>query len=98
MLNKVLAWFADSGLPLAFCLLTFLAGYVRGDHVTSLDYEFRIASLKADWAEREKTRAEAVAVAERQSRERLAAATARGEKLARELAAKPPNLTPNARP
>ena len=92
MLNKVLAWFADSGLPLAFCLLTFLAGYVRGDHVTSLDYEFRIASLKADWAEREKTRAEAVAVAERQSRERLAAATARGEKLARELAAKTAEL------
>lgn len=88
MLNKVLAWFADSGLPLAFCLLTFLAGYVRGDHVTSLDYEFRIASLKADWAEREKARAEAVAVAERQSRERLAAATALGEKLASELAAK----------
>lgn len=88
MLNKVLAWFADSGLLLALCLFTFLAGYVRGDHVTSLDYEFRIASLKADWAEREKARAEAVAVAERQSRERLAAATALGEKLASELAAK----------
>ena len=88
MLNKVLAWFADSGLSLALCLLTFLAGYVRGDHVTGLDYEFRIASLKADWAEREKARAEAVAVAERQSRERLAAATALGEKLASELAAK----------
>ena len=88
MLNKVLAWFTDSGLLLALCLLTFLAGYVRGDHVTGLDYEFRIASLKADWAEREKARAEAVAVAERQSRERLAAATALGEKLASELAAK----------
>ena len=83
-----MAWFADSGLLLALCLLTFLAGYVRGDHVTSLDYEFRIASLKADWTEREKAHAEAVAVAERQSRERLAAATARGEKLASELAAK----------
>ena len=56
--------------------------------MTGLDYEFRIASLKADWAEREKARAEAVAVAERQSRERLAAATALGEKLASELAAK----------
>ena len=78
MLNKVLAWFADSGLLLALCLLTFLAGYVRGDHVTGLDYEFRIASLKADWAEREKARAEAVAVAERQSRERLAAAHGAG--------------------
>ena len=62
MLNKVLAWFADSGLLLALCLLTFLAGYVRGDHVTSLDYEFRIASLKADWTEREQAHAEAVAV------------------------------------
>lgn len=69
-------------------LLALLAGYVQGDHVTSLAYEARIASIYAAHAEQERARAEAVAAAEKNARERLAAETARGEKLARELAAK----------
>lgn len=44
--------------------------------------------MNATHAEQERARAEAVAAAEKNARERLAAETARGEKLARELAAK----------
>lgn len=92
MVSKLLAWLADSTLPLIFCLFAFVAGYVRGEHVASLDHEARISALKADWAEREKARAEAVAATERQAREQLKIAVARGENLARELAAKTADL------
>lgn len=48
--------------------------------------------MNAARAEEEKARAEAVAAAERRAHEALVAATARGEKLARELAAKTAEL------
>ena len=48
--------------------------------------------MNAARAEEERARAEAVAAAERQAHEALVAATARGEKLARELAAKTAEL------
>ena len=78
----------DAAIPLIVCLLAFLAGSARGDYVTSRVYEARVASINAAHAEQERARAEAVAAAEKNARERLAAETARGEKLARELAAK----------
>ena len=56
--------------------------------MTSRVYEARVASINAAHAEQERARAEAVAAAEKNARERLAAETARGEKLARELTAK----------
>lgn len=56
------------------------------------EYEAKIATMNATHAEQERARAEAVAAAERQAHEALVAATARGEKLARELAAKTAEL------
>ena len=56
------------------------------------EYEAKIATMNAVRAEEERARAEAVAAAERQAHEALVAATARGEKLARELAAKTAEL------
>ena len=56
------------------------------------EYEARIATINAAHAEQERTRAEAVAAAEKNARERLAAETARGEKFARELAVKTAEL------
>lgn len=50
-------------------------------------YEAELATINAAHAEQERARAEAVAAAERNARERLAAETARGDKLARDLAA-----------
>ncbi len=82
----------DAAIPLIVCLLAFLAGYARGDYVTSRVYEARVASINAAHAEQERARAEAVAAAEKNARERLAAETARGEKFARELAAKTAEL------
>ena len=82
----------DAAIPLIVCLLAFLAGYARGDYVTSRVYEARVASINAAHAEQERARAEAVAAAERRAHEALVAATARGEKLARELAAKTAEL------
>lgn len=91
-MGKIVDWLADAAIPLIVCVFAFLAGYTRGEHVTSLEYEARLASIHAVHAEQERARAEAVAVAERNARERLAAATARGETLARELAAKTAEL------
>ena len=82
----------DAAIPLIVCLLAFLAGYARGDYVTSRVYEARVASINAAHAEQERARAEAVAAAEKNARERLAAETARGEKFARELAVKTAEL------
>lgn len=56
------------------------------------EYEAKIATMNATHAEQERARAEAVAAAERRAHEALVAATARGEKLARELAAKTAEL------
>lgn len=56
------------------------------------EYEARIATMNATHAEQERARAEAVAAAEKNARERLAAETARGEKFARELAVKTAEL------
>lgn len=67
-------------------------GYAAGARHVSNRYEAELASIHAVHAEQERARAEAVAVAERNARERLAAATARGETLARELAAKTAEL------
>lgn len=92
MPSKIADWLTDAAIPLIVCLLAFLAGYARGDYVTSRVYEARVASINAVHAEEEKARAEAVATAEKNARERLAAETVRGEKLARELAAKTAEL------
>ena len=73
-------------------LLALLAGYVQGDHVTSLAYEARIASIYAAHAEQERARAEAVAAAEKNARERLATEAERGNKLAGELLSKTQQL------
>lgn len=56
------------------------------------EYEAKIATINAAHAEQERARAEAVAAAEKNARERLAAETARGEKFARELAVKTAEL------
>jgi len=68
------------------------AGVWRGLDVVTEEYEAKIAVMNAVRAEEERARAEAVAAAERQAHEALVAATARGEKLARELAAKTAEL------
>lgn len=81
------------------CLALLLAGllaawwgYAAGTRHTSERYEAELAAINAAHAEQERTRAEVVAAAEKNARERLAAETARGEKLARELAAKTAEL------
>ena len=81
------------------CLALLLAGllaawwgYAAGTRHTSERYEAELAAINAAHAEQERTRAEAVAAAEKNARERLAAETARGEKFARELAVKTAEL------
>lgn len=73
------------GLPLAICLAALLAGYLHGRDTAEQESNARIAALQAAWAEQERSRAEAVAAAEKSARERLAAATERGDRLAAEL-------------
>ena len=81
------------------CLALLLAGllaawwgYAAGTRHTSERYEAELAAINAAHAEQERTRAEAVAAAEKNARERLAAETARSEKFARELAVKTAEL------
>lgn len=76
----------DGGLPLLLWLLALLAGYTHGRDTAEQEGKARIAALQTAWAEQERGRAEAVAAAEKSARERLAAATERGDKLAAELA------------
>lgn len=80
---KLVSGLADHALPLLFCLLALLAGYAaghgRGEEITRLAYEARLAA-------QERARAEAAAAAEKSARERLAAETERGNRLAAELA------------
>ena len=73
------------GLPLAICLAALLAGYLHGRDTAEQEGNARIAALQAAWAEQERSRAEAVAATEKSARERLAAATERGDRLAAEL-------------
>lgn len=73
------------GLPLAICLAALLAGYLHGRDTAEQESNARIAALQAAWAEQERSRAEAVAAAEKSARERLAAAAERGDRLAAEL-------------
>ena len=73
------------GLPLAICLAALLAGYLHGRDTAEQEGNARIAALQAAWAEQERSRAEAVAAAEKSARERLAAAAERGDRLAAEL-------------
>lgn len=86
---KLVSGLADHALPLLFCLLALLAGYAaghgRGEEITRLAYEARLAA-------QERARAEAAAAAEKSARERLAAETARGDRLAGELARKTEEL------
>lgn len=89
---RLLDWLADYKLTLIVCLLAFLAGYARGNHVANLDCEAKISALQTAWSEQERSRAETVAAAEKSARERLAAETARGDRLAAELAAKTAEL------
>ena len=81
MLGKIPSWL----WAVLVCVVIYGAGVWRGLDVVTEEYEAKIAAMNA-------TRAEAVAAAEKNARERLAAETARGEKLARELAAKTAEL------
>lgn len=82
----------ENALPVLVCVLAFLAGYVHGADTAEQEGKAQIAALKAEWSEQERARAGAVAAAEKKARERLVAETARGETLARELAAKAAEL------
>ena len=81
MLGKIPSWL----WAVLVCVVIYGAGVWRGLDVVTEEYEAKIAAMNA-------ARAEAVAAAERQAHEALVAATARGEKLARELAAKTAEL------
>ena len=76
---------ADNTLPALVCVLAFVAGYVHGTDTAEKEGKARIAALQAAWAEQERARADAAAAAEKNARERLAAATERGDRLAAEL-------------
>ena len=88
MLGKIPSWL----WAVLVCVVIYGAGVWRGLDVVTEEYEAKIAAMNATLAEEERARAEAVAAAEKNARERLAAETARGEKLARELAAKTAEL------
>ena len=88
MLSKIPSW----PWAVLVCVVIYGAGVWRGLDVVTEEYEAKIAAMNATRAEEERARAEAVAAAEKNARERLAAETARGEKLARELAAKTAEL------
>lgn len=88
MLSKIPSWL----WAVLVCVVIYGAGVWRGLDVVTEEYEAKIAVMNAVHAEEERARAEAVAAAERQAHEALVAATARGEKLARELAAKTAEL------
>ena len=72
--------------------MTFLAGYERGADDARQECETRIAVMEKDRVRQEQARAEAMAAAEKSARERLAAATARGDRLALEVAQKTKEL------
>ena len=88
MLGKIPSWL----WAVLVCVVIYGAGVWRGLDVVTEEYEAKIAAMNATRAEEERARAEAVAAAEKNARERLAAETARGEKLARELATKTAEL------
>lgn len=88
MLSKIPSWL----WAVLVCVVIYGAGVWRGLDVVTEEYEARIAVMNAVRAEEERARAEAVAASERRAHEALVAATARGEKLARELAAKTAEL------
>ena len=88
MLGKIPSWL----WAVLVCVVIYGAGVWRGLDVVTEEYEAKIAAMNATRAEEERARAEAVAAAERQAHEAFVAATARGEKLARELAAKTAEL------
>ena len=88
MLSKIPSWL----WAVLVCVVIYGAGVWRGLDVVTEEYEAKIAAMNATRAEEERARAEAVAAAEKNARERLAAETARGEKFARELAVKTAEL------
>ena len=88
MLSKIPSWL----WAVLVCVVIYGAGVWRGLDVVTEEYEAKIATMNATHAEQERARAEAVAAAEKNARERLAAETARGEKFARELAVKTAEL------
>ena len=88
MLGKIPSWL----WAVLVCVVIYGAGVWRGLDVVTEEYEAKIAAMNATRAEEERARAEAVAAAEKNARERLAAETARGEQFARELAVKTAEL------
>ena len=88
MLGKIPSWL----WAVLVCVVIYGAGVWRGLDVVTEEYEAKIAAMNATRAEEERARAEAVAAAEKNARERLAAETARGETFARELAVKTAEL------
>ena len=73
MLGKIPSWL----WAVLVCVVIYGAGVWRGLDVVTEEYEAKIAAMNATHAEEERARAEAVAAAEKNARERLAAETAR---------------------
>ena len=73
MLGKIPSWL----WAVLVCVVIYGAGVWRGLDVVTEEYEAKIAAMNATRAEEERARAEAVAAAEKNARERLAAETAR---------------------
>ena len=88
MLSKIPSWL----WAVLVCVVIYGAGVWRGLDVVTEEYEARIAAMNAARAEEEKARAEAVAAAEKNARERLAAETERGNRLSDELLRKTKQL------
>ena len=88
MLSKIPDWL----WAVLICAAIFGAGVWRGIDVASARYEAELAAVNTTHAEQERARAEAVATAEKNARERLAAETERGNKLAGELLSKTQQL------
>ena len=88
MLSKISSWL----WAVLVCVVIYGAGVWRGLEGGRDLSAAKTAAMNAGRADAERAGAEAVAAAERQAHEALVAATARGEKLARELATKTAEL------
>lgn len=88
MLSKIPDWL----WAVLICAAIYGTGIWRGVEAMTEKYESQIAAANAAHAEQERLRAEAVAAAETNARERLTAETARGNALAAEVLQKTKQL------
>lgn len=88
MLSKIPDWL----WAVLVCAAIYGTGIWRGVEAMTEKYESQIAAAHAAHAEQDRARAEAVAAAEKNARERLAAEKERGNKLANELLSKTKQL------